>query len=126
MVRSDDWDETNALCNPDQEVVVAWDHEAPEESLLPWHQRFYDGLDVWVASPYGLAGPYHLRHGGAQCDSQGVGYFSLILEKRTAYLRHAVREGRNPRTGVLARRTQRPISRGSPPPPTASPRGCLR
>ena len=51
------------------------------------------GLDVSVASPYGLAGPYKVSHGGVQGDSQGVGYFSKISEKRTEYLRHAVREG---------------------------------
>ena len=47
-------------------------------------------------SPLGLAGPYKLRHGGAQGDSQGVGYFSKISEKRTKYLRHAVRQGLYP------------------------------
>ena len=66
---SDDWNEANALCNPDQEAAGAWDHEAPEESLSPWLQRFYDRLDLWVASPYGLAGPYKLSHGGSQGDS---------------------------------------------------------
>ena len=45
-----------------------WDHEAPEDSLSPWLQNLYDGLDVWVASPYSLAGPYKVRHGGAQGD----------------------------------------------------------
>ena len=59
----------NAFCNPNREAAGAWDHEAPQESLPPWLQRFYDGLDVWVASPYGLAGPYKLSHGGAQGDS---------------------------------------------------------
>ena len=80
----------------DREAAGAWDQEAPEESLSPWLQRFYDGLDVWVASPYGLAGPYKLSHGGAQGDSQGVGYFSKVSEKWTEYLRHAVREGLYP------------------------------
>ena len=51
---------------------------------------------MWVASPYGLAGPYKLHQGGAQGDSQGVGYFSKITEKRTEYLRHVVREGLYP------------------------------
>ena len=92
-VWSDDWDEANAFCNPNREAAGAWDHEAPEESLSPWLHRFYDGLDVWVASPYGLAGPYKLSHGGAQGDNQGVGYFSKVSEKPTEYLRHAVREG---------------------------------
>ena len=49
-----------------------------------------------MASPYGLAGPYKLSHGGAQGDSQGVGYFSQVSEKRTEYLRHGVREGLYP------------------------------
>ena len=96
---SDDWDEENAFCNPDREAARAWGHEAPEESLSPWLQRFYDGLDVLVASPYGLAGPYKLSHGGAQGDSQGVGYFSKVSEKRTEYLRHAVRGGLYPEDG---------------------------
>ena len=95
-VWSDDWDEANALCNPVRRAAEAWDHEAPEESLSPWLQRFYDGLDVWVASPYGLAGPYKLSHGGAQGNTWGVGYFSKVSEKRTEYLRHAVREGLYP------------------------------
>ena len=49
-----------------------------------------------MASPYGLAGPYKLSHGGAQGDSQRVGYFSKVSEKRTEYLRHAVREALYP------------------------------
>ena len=76
-----------------------WDHEATEESLSPWLQRLYDGLHVWVASPYGLAGPYKLSHSGAQGDSQGVGCFSKVSEKRSEYLRHAVREGLYPKNG---------------------------
>ena len=68
-VWSDDWDEANAFCNLDCEAAGMWDHEAPEESLSPWLQNFYDGLDVWVASPYGLVGLYKLRHGGAEGDS---------------------------------------------------------
>ena len=31
----DDWDEPNAICNPDREASRACDHEAPEESLSP-------------------------------------------------------------------------------------------
>ena len=45
-VWSDDWDEANAICTPGQEAAGAWDHKAPEESLSPWLQSFYDGLDV--------------------------------------------------------------------------------
>ena len=59
----------NALGNSDREAARAWGREAPEESLSPWLENFYDGLDVWVASTYGLAGPYKLRHGGAQGES---------------------------------------------------------
>ena len=55
-VSSDDWDEANALCNPNREAAGAWDHEAPEESLPPLLKNCYDGLDLWVASPYGLIG----------------------------------------------------------------------
>ena len=95
-VWSNGWDEANAFCNPDREAAGAWDHEAPQESLSPWFQCFYDGLDGWVASPYSLVGPYKLRHGGAQGDSKGLGYFSKISEKRTEYPRHAVREGLYP------------------------------
>ena len=49
-----------------------------------------------MASPYGLAGPYKLSHGGAQGNNQVVGYFSKVSENRTEYLRHAVREGLYP------------------------------
>ena len=45
-VWSDDCDEVNAFCNPDCDAAGAWDHKAPEESLLPWLQHFYDGVDV--------------------------------------------------------------------------------
>ena len=96
---SDDWDEANAFCNPDREAAGGWNHGAPEESLSPWLQRFYDSLDVWVASPYGLVGQYKLSHGGAQGNSQGVGYFSEVSEKQTEYPRHAVREGLYPEDG---------------------------
>ena len=48
---------------------------------------------MWVTSPYGLAGVDKVRHGEAQGESQGVGYFSKITVKRTVYLRHTVREG---------------------------------
>ena len=68
-VWSDDLDEANAFCTPDRGASGAWDHKALEESLSPWLQGFYHGLDVWVASPYTPAGPYKLRHGVAQGDS---------------------------------------------------------
>ena len=113
----DDWNKANALCNPNPAAAGVRDHEVPEESLSPRLHNLYDGLDVWVASPYGQAGPYKLCHVGVQGDKQGVGYF---LEKRTEYLRHAVRGACTPRTGDLARQTRRPMSRGSLPPPTAS------
>ena len=65
-VWSDDWDDANAFCNPNREAAGAWDPEAPEESPSLWLRKFYDGLDVRVASPYGLLGPYKLHHGGAE------------------------------------------------------------
>ena len=95
-VWSDDWDEANAFCNPDQEAAGAWAQEAPHESLSAWFRRLYDGLDVWVASPYVPAGPYTLRHGGSRGDSQGVGCFSNVSETRTEYLCCAVRKGLYP------------------------------
>ena len=109
---SEDWHEAIAFCNPEREAAGAGNHEAPKESLAPWLKNFYDVLDVWVASPYGLAGPYKLGHGGAQRDSHGVGYFSKFSEKRTEYLRHAVREGLDPEDRRL----------GAPDPATYVPR----
>ena len=110
---SDNCGEANACCNLDREATGAWDHEAPEESVSPGLQDLYNELHVRVASLYSLAGPYKLRHGGAQGDNQGVGYFSKISEKRTEYLRHAVRESLDPED-------RQPTSCGSPPPLTAS------
>ena len=86
----------NAFCNADREAAGAWNHEAHEESLSPWLQNFYDGLDVWVASPNGLVGLHKLRHGGARGESGGVGYFSKISEKRSEHLRDAVKHGLYP------------------------------
>ena len=83
----------NAFCNPDCEGVGVWDHKVPKEVRSPWLQNFYDGLDVWVASPYGLAGPYKLRYCRAQGDSQGVGVLLQDVGEMDGVLRHTVRKG---------------------------------
>ena len=116
-VWSDNWDEANAFCNPDREAAGAWDPEAPEESPLSWLHNFYNGLDVWAASPYGPRGPLQAapRRGLGRQPEGG----------RNGQSTSATRFARacTPRTGNVARRTRRPTSRGSPPPPMAcSPR----
>ena len=125
-VCSDDRDQANALCNLDREMARAWDNIAPAESLSPWLQRFYDALDVCVASPYVLTGPYKLSHGGAHGDSQRVGYFSKVSEKQTEYIRHAVCEGlypENRRPGAPDLASYVPWQRAAP--PRLPPRGRL-
>ena len=53
-------------------------------------------MEALVASPYGMAGPYRLAHGGAQGDNVGVGYFIQVLKKGTKYLRYVVRHAVRP------------------------------
>ena len=55
----------NAFCNPDCGATGARDYVDPEGFLSPWLQELYNGLDVWVASRYGLAGLYNVHHSGA-------------------------------------------------------------
>ena len=119
----DDWDDASVCGNPNRERARAWGHKAPQESPLLWRHNFHDGLDMWVASPYALAGRYKLPHGGAHGDSQGVGCFSKISKKRAEYHQHILREGLSPRTNGPVLRTKLPTSRGGPRPPMApSPR----
>ena len=89
-VWSDNWGKANVFCNPNRSGRDALDHQAPEESPSPWLLCFYDTMEVWVASPYSLAGPYYLAHGGAQGDNMGVGCFTKVSEKRTEYLWYVV------------------------------------
>ena len=51
-------DEAIAFCNPDHSGG-----EAPEELPSPWLQRFYDAMEVWVASPQ-EGGCGHSEHRG--------------------------------------------------------------
>ena len=39
---------------------------APQEALSPWLHCFHDSLELCVASPGALVGPYHVVHQGAQ------------------------------------------------------------
>jgi hypothetical protein len=100
-----DWDEENAFCNvPRGAAAVVAGTDAPE--LAPWLQQFYGAMDVYVVTPHGLAGPYHLQHGGAQGDSMGVGWYLYVGMRRTEYHR-----------GVLTARLHPSAERGGGPPP---------
>jgi hypothetical protein len=67
-------------------VVVGPD--AP--GLADWLQQLYGAMHVYLVTPYGLAGPYPLLHGGAQGDSMGVGWYLYVGMRRTEYHRGVV------------------------------------
>ena len=50
-----------------------------------WAENFFGSLSVYVVSPFGLAGPYPVGHGGAQGDSMGPGLFGAAGVMRTKF-----------------------------------------
>ena len=55
----------------------------PEVDCGAWVCDLYRALRIYVVTPFGLAGPYSMKHGGAQGDSMGVGAFTLMGVLRT-------------------------------------------
>ena len=53
---------------------------------------------MFVVSPWGLAGPYTVTHGGAQGDSMGVGTYSAAGVIRTRFNRGVISAGLSPST----------------------------
>ena len=102
-----DWDEENAFCNvPRHAARDVVGEEGP--GLAAWLQQFYGALQVFLVTPFGLAGPYQLQHGGAQGDSMGVGWYLFVGKRRTEFHR-----------GILAARVHpADLSSGGPPPHT--------
>ena len=79
-----DWDESDAFCNiprADLPAVVGAFAPGAGEYL----EAFYAQLKVYVVTPYGLAGPYRLQHGGAQGDSGGVAAYTLCAVVCTSF-----------------------------------------
>ena len=82
FVVSLDWDEKNAFCNvarAKQDKVTG--HPALE--VERWASHTYDSMQLCVVSPFGLVGPYKLRHGGPQGSNMGVGLFNNMGLVRT-------------------------------------------
>ena len=91
-----DWDEANAFCNgqhlgSDRAVIAP-----PPLRLESWISAFYGALQVYLATPWGLVGPYKILHGGVQGDSMGVGSFVILGIGRTKFNGAVFESGRHP------------------------------
>ena len=90
-----DWDESNAFCNTirnNMDSVFASDALHVEELA----KRFFNSFGIYVVPPYGLTGPYTMRHGGSQGDSMGVGLYSTTTCARTKFHQGILLQHKNP------------------------------
>ena len=93
-----DWDEKNAFCNVITSQLDDINGNHPELNVSDWITRFYGQFKVMINTPYGLAGPYAIKHGGAQGDSMGVGGFTITGIARTRIHHGTLSEGWDPTT----------------------------
>ena len=61
-----------------------------------WAEKFFNSFEIYVVSPFGLAGPYTMRHGGSQGDSMGVGLYAATTCARTKFHQGALLQHKNP------------------------------
>ena len=61
-----------------------------------WAETNFGPLSACVVSPFGLAGPYPVGHGGAQGDSMGVGMLGAARVMRTKFNGGVLRQGLSP------------------------------
>ena len=90
-----DWDESNAFCNT---IRKNMDSLFPSDALHveEWAERFFNSFEIYVVSPFGLAGPYTMRHGGSQGDSMGVGLYATITCAHTKFHQGVLLQHKNP------------------------------
>ena len=87
-----DWDESNAFCNiPRESCDELMGDDTP--GLGEWLRQFYDALEVYVMTPFGMTDAYRMRHGGAQGDSMGVGTHGAVGIRRTEFHLGVLRQG---------------------------------
>ena len=73
-----DWDESNAFCNVNREALRGYlMDDPPLEHVGELTRWFFDGLMVYLQTPFGLAPPYYMKQGGIQGDSMGVGGYLI-------------------------------------------------
>ena len=68
-----DWDESNPFCTV---LRCGLDRPWPKYPGLrveEWAEKFFRSLSVYVVSPFGLAGPYPVGHGGGAGGQHGGG-----------------------------------------------------
>ena len=73
-----DWDESNAFCNVNRDALRGYLMDDPSlEHVGVLTKWFFDGLMVYLQTPYGLAPPYYMQQGGIQGDNMGVGGYLI-------------------------------------------------
>ena len=55
-----------------------------------WVRRFFDTLQIYVSTPFGLTDPYTMKQGAVQGDSMGVLQYLLVRLVRSKALHHGV------------------------------------
>ena len=107
-----DWDKSNAFCNLNRDNLPTLFPDTTNMGFGSWAKSFFDSLQVFLQTPYGLAEPYFLKQGGAQGDSMGVCQYLLVRLLRSKVFRQKVGGSHSPlhprgmrsRGGLLRRR----------------------
>ena len=91
-----DWDESNAFCNLNRDDLPLLFTDTAGMGFGSWARSFFDSLQVFLQTPYGLADPYFLKQGGAQGDSMGVCQYLFVRLLRSKAFRQRVRGPSHP------------------------------
>ena len=84
-----DWDESSAFCNVCRDDMAGL-LEGTSFPIGDWVKGFFDTLQIFVSTPFGLTDPYTMKQGGVQGDSLGVLQYLLVRLARSKALRHRV------------------------------------
>ena len=90
-----DWDESNTFRNT---IRKDMDSLFPSDALHveEWAAKFFNSFEIYVVSPFILAGPYTMRHRGSQGDPMAVGLYATTTCARTKFHQAVLLQHNNP------------------------------